>query len=231
MANIGDEVERLYGKELEEKKNQASSRTTKKNRLSLYLILSIIAVILTLPCIFYWNTFVKFQQIVFTKQGQMQKEYQRRNDLIPNLIEVAKDYAQHERELFKYVSDVRVGLESAEKLTREMKKIEKSKGEDILSKIMALAEQYPDLKATQSFQELMDKLEEQENRLADTREAYNKAAQVYNIALASFPSSFYNIFFRFKPVPYFHAEGKMVVKIDDIESGKSFRKREVDNDK
>lgn len=231
MGNIGDEVEKLYGRELEEKNNRASSKTTKKNRLSLYLRLTIIIVILILPGVFYWNRFVNLQQTVFTKQGQMDKEYQRRNDLIPNLIEVTKDYARHERELFKYVSDVRAGLESAENLMKEMKKIEKVKSKDILSKIMALAEQYPDLKATQSFQDLMDKLEEQEDRLADTRESYNRAAQIYNTVLISFPSSAYNIFFRFKLVPYFHTEGRIVVKINDIRSGKSFRKGEVDNDK
>lgn len=231
MGNIGDEVEKLYGRELEEKNNRASSKTTKKNRLSLYLRLTIIIVILILPGVFYWNRFVNLQQTVFTKQGQMDKEYQRRNDLIPNLIELTKDYARHERELFKYVSDVRAGLESAENLMKEMKKTEKVKGKDILSKIMALAEQYPDLKATQSFQDLMDKLEEQENRLADTRESYNRAAQIYNTVLISFPSSAYNVFFRFKLVPYFHTEGRIVVKINDIRSGKSFRKGEVDNDK
>lgn len=231
MGNIGDEVEKLYGRELEEKKNNTSSKTTKKNRLSLYLTLTIIMVILILPGVFYWNRFVNLQQTVFTKQGQMDKEYQRRNDLIPNLIEVTKDYARHERELFKYVSDVRAGLESAENLMKEMKKIEKVKGKDILSKIMALAEQYPDLKATQSFQDLMDKLEEQENRLADTRESYNRAAQRYNTVLISFPSSAYNIFFGFELVPYFHTEGRIVVKINDIKSGKSFRQGEVDNDK
>lgn len=231
MGNIGDEVEKLYGRELEEKKNRASSKTTKKNRLSLYLRLTIVMVILILPGVFYWNRFVNLQQTVFTKQGQMDKEYQRRNDLIPNLIEVTKDYARHERELFKYVSDVRAGLESAENLMKEMKKTEKVKGKDILSKIMALAEQYPDLKATQSFQDLMDKLEEQEDRLADTRESYNRAAQIYNTVLISFPSSAYNVFFRFKLVPYFHTEGRIVVKINDIRSGKSFRKGEVDNDK
>lgn len=231
MGNIGDEVEKLYGRELEEKNNRASSKTTKKNRLSLYLRLTIIIVILILPGVFYWNRFVNLQQTVFTKQGQMDKEYQRRNDLIPNLIELTKDYARHERELFKYVSDVRAGLESAENLMKEMKKTEKVKGKDILSKIMALAEQYPDLKATQSFQDLMDKLEEQEDRLADTRESYNRAAQIYNTVLISFPSSAYNVFFRFKLVPYFHTEGRIVVKINDIRSGKSFRKGEVDNDK
>lgn len=215
MSNIGDEVKKIYGHELEEKKKRNAPAISTDGKM-LYIVISIIAAIIIFAAIFYWNKFVILQQTVFTKEGQMEKEYQRRNDLIPNLIEITRDYAQHERQLFKYVSDVRTGLESAENLMKEMRRIKKVEGKNILSKMMALAEQYPDLKATQSFQDLMDKLEEQENRLADTRDAYNKAAQVYNTVLATFPSSFFNFFFRFKQTPYFRAEERRVIAVSGI---------------
>lgn len=208
MGNIGDEVKKLYSEELKEKngRDTINSVTNKKNRTTLYVILIIAVVINFLAGSYYWNKFVRLQQEVYARKGQMEKEFQRRNDLIPDLIDVAKDYARHERELFRYVADAKLNVQSTEKLKEAIKKLRGIKAEEALSKLLALAEQYPDLKATQSFQDLMEKLEETENRIANMRESYNKAAQVYNVLVVSFPSNIFNVGFRFKQMAYFQAD-------------------------
>lgn len=209
MGNIGDEVKKIYREELEGSQERKIS-VIKKGNWQVYLaVISAIAIIVVAG-IYYYNQFAAFYQAVLTKKAQLEKEFQRRNDLMPNLISTVKDYSTHERELFRYVSDARISPESVQVLENVMKTIKDSKTEKILSNLIALAEQYPDLKATMNFQELMDKLEETENRIADMREEYNFTARKYNTLVVSFPSTVYGWIFRFKEVPYFKASGDLV---------------------
>lgn len=211
MKNIGDHVKKLYNKELQESTKRKVISSNRKTKF--WLILIVAGIVHFIFGAYYFNRFVILQQLVKVKRGQIQKEFQRRNDLVPNLVDAAKDYMQHERELFRYVSAVRSTLESPEKLKEALKTLNKTKAKNALSKLIALAEQYPDLKATRSFQDLMDKLEDTENRIAAVREAYNISARNYNILVKTFPSNIFNIFFRFKEAPYFETEDTKVPKI------------------
>lgn len=209
MGSIGDEVKKIYREELESSE-KGKTGVLKKGDWKVLFIVLVTVVIMVVPGIYYYNQFAALYQAVLAKKGQLEKEFQRRNDLMPNLIETVKDYAIHERELFRYVSEARVSPESIQSLEEVMNKLEKSKTGKVLSNLIALAEQYPNLKATQNFQNLMDKLEETENRIADMREAYNFTARRYNTLIVSFPSTIYGYVFRFKEVSYFKAKRDLV---------------------
>ncbi len=205
MGNIGDEVKKIYRSELESS-GQKKPAARKKDNFIIMATAVFCAVAIAGAGIYYYNMFATLNQAVLAKQAQLEKEFQRRGDLVPALVSTVKDYSQHERELFNYVSDMRISPESMKVLEGVMKKLQGSKSEKVLSNIIALAEQYPDLKATLNFQGLMDKLEETENRIADMREEYNFAVRMYNTLIVSFPSTLYGYVFGFKEIPYFKAE-------------------------
>jgi LemA protein len=219
MSKIGDEVKKLYAKELEDVpiRKKKRKRISVKSIVIISLILFIVWHVILGFGIIYYNQFVSFHQAILAQKGKIEIEFKRRIDLIPNLIKVAGDYAKHERELFHYVSDARSLLENANKLAKEKDifkdKAMRKKLEHAFSNLIALAEQYPDLKATQSFQDLMDRLEDTENRIATAREKHIALVRDYNTLLVTFPSSFFNWIYRFEDMQYFHSEEASVPKI------------------
>jgi LemA protein len=140
------------------------------------------------------------EEAVKAAWGDVEATYQRRNDLIPNLVEVVKGYAKHERETLTAVTEARakVGTIQMSKDILEdpqaFAKFQSAQGEmsSALSKLMVVVEQYPDLKANQNFQDLQHQLEGTENRINVARTRYNKAVEVFNSSIRIFPNSLTN---------------------------------------
>jgi len=160
-----------------------------------------------------YNNLVSIDQNVDAKWSQVENVYQRRTDLIPNLVETTKGYAKHERETFMGVTEARARVGqiniSAKDLTPEnMQKFQAVQGElsSALSRLMVIMEKYPELKANTLFQDLMTELSGTENRIAVERRAYNQAAQDYNTVVKKFPTNIFANFFGFREKPYFQAE-------------------------
>jgi len=161
-----------------------------------------------------YNTMVAMKERVEAAWAQVENQLQRRNDLIPNLVEVTKGYATHEREVFDRVADARARLIAGG--TREQRIEAANQLSGALGRLLAIAERYPDLKANQQFARLSDELAGTENRIAVERMRYNDAVREYNAYIKSLPNSLYAGAVGFKPQQYFEApeEAKKVPKVD-----------------
>ncbi len=147
-----------------------------------------------------YNTMQANEEAVIAAWGDVESTYQRRNDLIPNLVEVVKGYAKHEADTLKAVTEARAGVGSI-KVGKEIindpaaiARFQQAQGQmsGALSRLMVVAEKYPDLKANQNFLDLQKQLEGTENRINVARERYNKAVQVFNTSIRTFPNSLTN---------------------------------------
>ncbi len=147
-----------------------------------------------------YNSMQANEEAVIAAWGNVESTYQRRNDLIPNLVEVVKGYAKHESDTLKAVTDARARVGSMQ-LNKDLindpaaiNKFQQNQGElsSALSRLMVVAENYPDLKANQNFLDLQKQLEGTENRINVARERYNKAVQVFNTSIRTFPNSLTN---------------------------------------
>jgi len=161
-----------------------------------------------------YNRIVALREQIDAAWAQVENQLQRRNDLIPNLIEVTRGYAAHEKEIFVHVADARAKLMSAG--SRDEKIDAAGELGTALGRLLAIAERYPDLKANQQFARLSDELAGTENRIAVERMRYNEAVRAYNSAIKSFPTVLYANAFGFQPQKYFEApeEAKKVPKVD-----------------
>lgn len=159
-----------------------------------------------------YNDLVEEQEEVNQAWSEVENQYQRRMDLIPNLVNTVKGYAAHEENTLTAVVEARSNASSitiqADDLNEEnfarfqAAQDELSRG---LGRLMAVAEAYPDLKANQNFQELQAQLEGTENRIAVARRNYNEEAQEYNAEIRKFPTLIYAGWFGFEKKPYFQA--------------------------
>jgi len=161
-----------------------------------------------------YNTMVAMKERVEAAWAQVENQLQRRNDLIPNLVEVTKGYATHEREIFDHVADARARLIAGGSRDQRIDAANDLSG--ALGRLLALAERYPDLKANQQFARLSDELAGTENRIAVERMRYNDAVREYNAYIKSVPAVVYARAFGFQPQQYFEApeEAKKVPKVD-----------------
>ncbi len=175
-------------------------------------IIIIILIILVSTVIGKYNTLVKLDETVKEKWGQVENVYQRRYDLIPNLVETVKGYAKHEKDTFIKVTEARskVGgmLKVSDKVLQDpamFNKFQQAQGElsSALQRLMVVVEKYPDLKANQNFLALQDQLEGTENRIAVERRRFNEAAREYNIFRKRFPNIIIANMFGFNERPYF----------------------------
>ncbi len=178
----------------------------KKSLIAFILIVAIIA----LPVMVTYNQLVSLREQVDLSWSQIETQMQRRADLIPNLVNTVKGYAKHEKEIFEYVADARAKLAGARTRSDQ---IRANRELDIaLSRLLAIAENYPQLKADQTFMRLMDELAGTENRIAVARIRYNEAVRNYNVAIKRFPTNLIARIFGFEEQPYFEAEpGKKAV--------------------
>jgi LemA protein len=134
-----------------------------------------------------YNRLVTLREQIDSAWAQVENQLQRRNDLIPNLIEVTKGYAAHEKEIFEAVANARARMISASG-SRDQTIAAAGDMSSALSRLLALSERYPDLKADQQFARLSDELAGTENRIATERRRYNEVVQEYNTATKSFPA-------------------------------------------
>ena len=186
-----------------------------KNK-ALWITLAIIVVLLFAG--YSWvkgtyNTMVTQDEGVKTAWSQVENQYQRRMDLIPNLVNTVKGYAAHEKETLEGVVSARAEatkttIDPSNLNEESMKKFQAAQGElsSALSRLMVVLERYPDLKANQNFSELQAQLEGTENRISVERKRFNETAQSYNTYIRSFPTNILAGMFGFQPKAYFSAE-------------------------
>ncbi len=160
-----------------------------------------------------YNSMVEKQEAVSSQWGQVQNAYQRRADLIPNLVNTVKGYAAHEQGTLTAVIEARAKATqvniSADDLTEEnIQKYQQAQGQlsTALGKLMVVQEQYPDLKANQNFMALQDELAGTENRISVERNKYNTVVQDYNGYIRKFPQMIWAGWFGFSKKGYFEAE-------------------------
>ena len=180
----------------------------KKNK-SLIAIIAVIA-LLVIWCVTKYNGMVTQDEKVSTAWSNVQTQYQRRADLIPNLVNTGKGYASHESETLEAVVAARATQITVdpENLTPEkLKEFQKAQGDvtSALGKLIALTENYPDLKANQNFSELQAQLEGTENRITESRRVYNEAVQEYNLTARRFPGNIVASLFGFSAKTKFEA--------------------------
>ena len=161
-----------------------------------------------------YNTLVAQKEQIDSQWAQVENQLQRRNDLIPNLVEVTKGYASHEREIFENIAKERSRLIGAG--TRDEKIDAANDVSNALSRLLALREAYPNLKADVQFTRLSDELAGTENRIATERRRYNEVVQVYNTSIRSIPTNLFAGCLGFKSEKYFEApeSAKAVPKVE-----------------
>jgi LemA protein len=147
-----------------------------------------------------YNSMQANEEAVIAAWGNVESAYQRRADLVPNLVEVVKGYAKHEADTLKSVTEARARVGSLQ-VTKDLlndpatlNRFRQAQGElsGALSRLMVVAERYPDLKANQNFLDLQKQLEGTENRINVARERYNGAVQLFNTSIRTFPNSLTN---------------------------------------
>jgi len=176
--------------------------------------LQLVALIAALPlagC--SYNKFVGQEEAIKSQWAQVENQLQRRNDLIPNLVETVKGYAQHEEGVFKEIAEARSRLLAAK--SPEESIAAANQQTSALGRLLAIAENYPQLRANEQFNRLMDELSGTENRIAVERMRYNEKVQEYNTSRRQFPANVTAKVFGFKEYPFFQAppEAKTVPKV------------------
>ena len=175
----------------------------------------IVLVVLTIILIAMYNSLVVARQKVKNAWSQIDVQLQRRFDLIPNFIETVKGYMKHEESVLTKVTEIRSSWASAN--TVEQKAALNNQLSDSLKTIMAISENYPDLKANQNFMDLQEELRNTENKISFSRQFYNDTVTMYNTKLEVFPSNIIANMFGFKSEILFSAESdeaRKNVKVD-----------------
>ena len=160
-----------------------------------------------------YNSMVGEQEKATTALANVQSAYQRRADLIPNLVEVVKGYASHEKETFESVVAARskatsITLDPSNITPEKLKEFQQAQSElgSALGKLIAIQENYPELKANENFRDLQVQLEGTENRINEARNTFNKVVQQYNIVIRKFPKNILAGIFGFSTMDKFEAE-------------------------
>lgn len=160
-----------------------------------------------------YNTMVAKEETVNTQWSNVETQYQRRNDLIPNLVNTVKGFAQQEKDVLTQVTEARskassINLNAGDLTPQKLQQFQAAQGQlnGALSRLLVTVEKYPELKSNQNFLELQAQLEGTENRIAVARRRFNESAQDYNTYIRSFPQSVYANIFNFERKPLFEAE-------------------------
>ena len=181
--------------------------------MSLPLILGIILLVILGYLWMVYNGLVTARMRIKEAFSQIDVQLKRRADLIPNLVETVKGYAKHEKEVFENVTKARSALMSATGTTEKAEANNQLAG--TLKSLFALAENYPELKASENFKELQEELSDTENKIAYSRQFYNSNVLDYNTRITVFPSVLIANMFGFKPADFFAAteEERKEVKV------------------
>ncbi len=161
-----------------------------------------------------YNRFVGQEEAIKAQWAQVENQLQRRNDLIPNLVETTKGFAQQERDVFGRIADSRAKLAGAQ--TPEQTIAAANEQSAALARLLVVVENYPQLRSSETFARLMDELAGTENRLSVERMRYNERVQEYNTARRQFPANVTAGIFGFKEYPLFQVpeSAKVVPKVD-----------------
>jgi LemA protein len=178
----------------------------------------LISVVAVLVLAFFWgmsgyNGLVSKQEEVNSQWSNVESQYQRRSDLIPNLVATVKGYASHESSTLEGVVAARakatqVTIDPANLTPEKLQEYQAAQGQvsSALGKLLMITENYPDLKANQNFLELQAQLEGTENRISVERNRFNEIAKAYNTSIRRFPTNILAGMFGFDKKPYFEAE-------------------------
>lgn len=176
-------------------------------------IIIVVLIVAAIMSVSKYNTMVGMEESVSEQWANVETQYQRRADLIPNLVSAVKGYAAHEKDVFESVTKARASATSvkidASNLTAEnIKKFQAAQGSlnSALSRLLAVAERYPDLKANQNFLELQAQLEGTENRIAVERRRFNEQVKLYNTYIRKFPTNMVASMFGFERQVTFEAD-------------------------
>jgi LemA protein len=171
--------------------------------LWLWIVIAIV-VVLGLIVVAIYNRLVRLRNRAENAWAQVDVQLRRRYDLIPNLVEAVKGYASHERATFEEVTKARTAAQQAQTVE------EQGKAENLLTqaigRLFAVAEAYPELRATENFQQLQGQLEETETKIAVSRQVYNDAVLTYDTALETVPTNVVGNLFSFEAREYFEVE-------------------------
>lgn len=177
------------------------------------LIIGVLVLILVGGTLTTYNGLIAKDEAVATAWGNVQSQYQRRADLIPNLVNVVKGYAKHESETLEGVIAARakatqISVDANNLSPEKLKEFQAAQGElsQALGRLMAVKENYPDLKANENFSELQAQLEGTENRINESRQLYNQSVQTYNVSARRFPAYIVASIFGFEKKTQFEAE-------------------------
>ena len=177
-----------------------------------------IGIIVVVAILFFYvkgayNGMVSDQESATTALANVQSAYQRRADLIPNLVEVVKGYAKHEEETFKSVIEARakatqMTIDPSNCTPEQLQEFQKAQGElgSALGRLIAVQENYPELKANENFKDLQVQLEGTENRINEARNKFNSVVQRYNTNIRSFPKNLFAGVFGFSKMDKFEAD-------------------------
>ena len=177
----------------------------------------LVIIVLVILC-FVWakgayNGMVSNQEAATKAWADVQSTYQRRADLIPNLVETVKGYAKHEQETFQNVIEARakatqITVDPTNLTPEKLQEFQAAQGEltSALGRLIAVGEAYPDLKANENFKALQDQLEGTENRINEARNKFNTAVQTYNTGIRSFPNNIFAGLFGFNRMDKFEAD-------------------------
>ncbi len=172
---------------------------------TLFWVLIIILIILVLYIIISYNRLITLRNRIENAWSQINVQLKRRYDLIPNLVEIVKGYAKHEKETFKMVTEARSKL-----ITGSLS--DRAKASDMitnaLKSIFAVAEAYPKLMANENFKMLQEELSGTESKIAYSRQFYNDSVMEFNILIQKFPTNIISNMFNFKEREFFKTEGK-----------------------
>ncbi len=175
-----------------------------KSSGKIFIVIGIILAVLILGGIGSYNSLVTQRETVDNALSLIDMQLQRRNDLIPNLVATVQEYAEHEEEVFTAVADARARLAGATTVEEQAEGDAELTG--ALSRLLAISENYPELKANTNFINLQDELAGTENRIANSRRDYNQVAQSYNTKVKRFPTVIFANIFGFDSVDYFKAD-------------------------
>ena len=177
------------------------------------LILIAVVAVLAMFGIGAYNGMVDKQETATKELANVQATYQRRADLIPNLVETVKGYAKHEEETFKAGVEARakatqITIDPSNVTAEQLRQFQQAQGDlsAALGKLIAVSEAYPDLKASEQFTNLQTQLEGTENRINEARQRFNQAVTEYNQSIRHFPNSLFAGMFGFEKMEKFEAE-------------------------
>ncbi|MBQ7634477.1 MAG: LemA family protein [Bacteroidaceae bacterium] len=184
----------------------------KKSTMGL-LAVGAVVLMLVMWCVSTYNGIVEMEEPVTTAWANVQSQYQRRADLIPNLVQTVKGYAKHEQETLEGVISARaratqITVDPNNLTPEKLQEFQAAQGElsQALGRLMVVQEQYPDLKANEQFKDLQAQLEGTENRINKARDTFNSTVETYNLKVRRFPGNILAGMFGFQPKAKFEAE-------------------------